>query len=71
MEGVIRVAENKDRRKHQNEENTVGSGMGVVPEDTIAQALDPFGNAAATVSREDMGNKVEKDNNKPRKNYKL
>ena len=39
MEGVIRVAEkNKGRRKHQHEENTVGSGMGVVPEDTIAQA---------------------------------
>ncbi|MFC3040846.1 hypothetical protein ACFOGI_11360 [Virgibacillus xinjiangensis] len=45
-EGVIQMAENNKRRRHGN---SVGSGVGVAPEDTIASALDPFGGAAAAV----------------------
>lgn len=52
-----------NKRKHANKNagKTVGSGVGVVPGDTIASALDPFGSAAGAIVRENLGNKAEKD----------
>lgn len=43
-----------EKHKHTKQKtNKVGSGLGVVPEDNIARALDPFGGAAAAVGEED------------------
>ncbi|MEC5425753.1 hypothetical protein QGM71_19985 [Virgibacillus sp. C22-A2] len=48
---------NKRKRDDNDDGKTVGSGVGVVPGDTIASALDPFGTAAGAVA----DNKTERD----------
>lgn len=51
------VQNNKQKRQDSNKK--VGSGVGVVPEDNIARALDPFGGAAGAISEEETKNKAE------------
>lgn len=52
-EGGIYLADfNKRKREDKNTDKEVGSGVGVVPGDTIASALDPFGGAAGAVGEE-------------------
>lgn len=41
---------NKRKRDDNKDGKAVGSGLGVVPEDTIASALDPFGAAAGAIA---------------------
>lgn len=53
------MAENHKHTKQKT--NKVGSGLGVVPEDNIARALDPFGGAAAAVGEEDANKEHDLD----------
>ncbi|GGA79233.1 hypothetical protein [Ornithinibacillus halotolerans] len=43
---------NEDKRKKKNDEKMDGANVGVVPGDTMATALDPFGSAAGPISVE-------------------
>ncbi|MGJ9459844.1 hypothetical protein [Oceanobacillus sp. CF4.6] len=55
------MADNNKRKRDDNDAGKrVGSGVGVVPGDNIATALDPFGAAVGAVGDE-LDNKTERD----------
>ncbi|WP_087973475.1 hypothetical protein [Oceanobacillus rekensis] len=60
---------NKRKRDDNNAFKAVGSGVGVVPGDNIATALDPFGAAAGAVGDE-LDTKMERDTDDDKRDSK-